>query len=196
MGYTQHWSLEHIKANAVSKKILQSALNDMAIVLETIYSIKPEIFIADLFEEESRNFEIIRDSQGNVSDIIFGDLVEPFTIDNQACGYKPDATNYIKTGRLDYDLVVVACLTILANAFDNDVVAKSDGSAEDWEMGVKLVSEILEKKVSNPKFDPQKEMDQCYEHFELCTEILAEYNKSSIMSEAKNLELNYKRISL
>jgi len=55
---------------------------------------------------------------------------------------------FCKTADKPYDIVVVACLTVLAAKHGFDV--SSDGNARDWEDGVKLASKALGEIFTNP----------------------------------------------
>jgi len=55
---------------------------------------------------------------------------------------------FCKTARKPYDIVVTACLTYLAAAYDFEV--GSDGDVDDWDDGVKLAEEALGREFANP----------------------------------------------
>ena len=57
-------------------------------------------------------------------------------------------TDFCKTARKPYDLVVTACLAYLASRHGWSV--SSDGDAPDWEHGTELASEALGEPVPNP----------------------------------------------
>jgi hypothetical protein len=57
-------------------------------------------------------------------------------------------SDFCKTARKPYDLVVTACLAYLASRHGWSV--SSDGDAEDWTHGVDLASEALGEPVPNP----------------------------------------------
>jgi len=65
-------------------------------------------------------------------------------------GASPDRLGwaFCKTAAKPYDIVVVACLTVLAAKHGFDV--SSDGGAKDWEDGVKLASKALGEIFTNP----------------------------------------------
>jgi hypothetical protein len=59
-----------------------------------------------------------------------------------------DSWDFCKTARKPYDVVVTALLIILAHDYGFEV--SSDGDAEEWEAGEKLVAEALGKEYPNP----------------------------------------------
>jgi hypothetical protein len=59
-----------------------------------------------------------------------------------------DAWNFCKTARKPYDVVVTACLIVLAHDYGFEV--SSDGDVEEWEAGEKLVAQALGKDYPNP----------------------------------------------
>jgi len=65
----------------------------------------------------------------------------------------PDSFNFCKTAQKPYDVVVSACLVVLAHYMGEDVKVSVDGDQEDWVEGVKLANKVLKKKFPNP-LDP------------------------------------------
>jgi hypothetical protein len=55
---------------------------------------------------------------------------------------------FCKTAHKPYDIVVTACLTLLNADYGFEV--SSDGDMEDWEPGVKLAEEALDRQFANP----------------------------------------------
>lgn len=62
--------------------------------------------------------------------------------------YRARSTEFCKTARKPYDLVVTACLAYLAAYHGFEV--SSDGDAEDWVAGVRLADNAVGKPVPNP----------------------------------------------
>lgn len=62
--------------------------------------------------------------------------------------YRARSTEFCKTARKPYDLVVTACLAYLATYHGFEV--SSDGDAEDWIAGVRLANNAVGKPVPNP----------------------------------------------
>lgn len=56
--------------------------------------------------------------------------------------------SFCKTARKPYDIVVVACLTLLAADYGWEV--SSDGDVPDWEDGVKLLETATGRQFANP----------------------------------------------
>ena len=61
-----------------------------------------------------------------------------------------DRTGFCKTAREPYDILVVACLSILAYRLGDAVSVYSDGTTADWKAGVSLAQYILKRKVTTP----------------------------------------------
>lgn len=61
-----------------------------------------------------------------------------------------DFKAFVKTYRLSYDLVVVACLTVLKHRLGESVIVSSDGYAEDWADGVEFARQVTGLKLVNP----------------------------------------------
>ena len=62
---------------------------------------------------------------------------------------KPIESDFCKTARKPYDLVVTALLMLAANRWDA-VSIESDGDPEDWEPGRELISRALSRDVPIP----------------------------------------------
>ena len=61
-----------------------------------------------------------------------------------------DRSSFCKTARKPYDILVTACLAVLAYRLGDAVSVYSDGDARDWEAGVSLAQIILRRKVTAP----------------------------------------------
>lgn len=61
-----------------------------------------------------------------------------------------DNFNFCKTNRQEYDILVVACLAILAYRLGDNIIVSSDGYADDWEAGVNLAQTVIRRKVKVP----------------------------------------------
>jgi hypothetical protein len=60
------------------------------------------------------------------------------------------AFNFCKTARKPYDMVVVACLSILKYRLGDAVDVSSDGTIEDWSEGVLWARVCLKRAIPNP----------------------------------------------
>jgi hypothetical protein len=67
-----------------------------------------------------------------------------------------DGFGFCKTARKPYDVVVTACLAVLAYRLPGLIAVSSDGRAKDWETGVKLARTVLKRKIPNPLETKQK----------------------------------------
>jgi hypothetical protein len=65
--------------------------------------------------------------------------------------------NFCKTARKPYDLVVIACLTILKHRLGECIEVSSDGDAQDWQDGVAYARKIARLAVKNPIGERVKE---------------------------------------
>jgi hypothetical protein len=61
---------------------------------------------------------------------------------------KPEDFEFCKTAHKPYDVVVTACLTLLAADYGFSV--SSDGDVEDWDAGVTLAERALGRSFANP----------------------------------------------
>jgi hypothetical protein len=61
-----------------------------------------------------------------------------------------DGFGFCKTARKPYDVVVTACLAVLAYRLPGLVTVSSDGRPKDWTEGVALARKVLRRKVPNP----------------------------------------------
>jgi hypothetical protein len=61
--------------------------------------------------------------------------------------------NFCKTAQKPYDVVVSACLCVLAYRLGTGIEVSVDGDYEDWVAGAKLATKVLGIKIPNPK-DP------------------------------------------
>ncbi len=62
---------------------------------------------------------------------------------------------FCKTNRKPYDAVVTACLTVLKHHLGDGIDITSDGRAEEWQHGLELAEEVLEKTFKIP-IGPQR----------------------------------------
>jgi hypothetical protein len=58
--------------------------------------------------------------------------------------------SFVKTERLPYDTVVVACLAVLKHRLGDAITVSSDGNANDWRRGVAFAKKVTGLKLSNP----------------------------------------------
>ena len=62
-----------------------------------------------------------------------------------------DRAGFCKTAQKPYDILVVACLAILAYRLEEAVSVYSDGDVSDWHDGINLAQTVLRRKVSVPE---------------------------------------------
>jgi hypothetical protein len=58
--------------------------------------------------------------------------------------------NFCKTARKPYDMVVVACLAVLAHRLGDAFKVSSDGEANEWTEGVRLARDVTGLKIGIP----------------------------------------------
>lgn len=61
-----------------------------------------------------------------------------------------EASQWVKTNRLPYDLVVKACLAVLKHRLGDSFSVSSDGTASDWVSAVKFACQVTGLKIKNP----------------------------------------------
>ena len=61
-----------------------------------------------------------------------------------------DCFNFCKTNRKEYDIVVVACLSVLKHRLKDAIKVSSDGDAADWLDGINLARKVTNLKIHNP----------------------------------------------
>jgi hypothetical protein len=61
-----------------------------------------------------------------------------------------DRSSFCKTARKPYDILVTACLAVLAYRLGDAISVYSDGDDSDWHDGVNLAQTVLRRKVTVP----------------------------------------------
>jgi len=61
-----------------------------------------------------------------------------------------ETQDFCKTNRSSYDTAVVACLAILKYRLKENFHVSSDGGPEEWNVGVQLARNVLNRKIPNP----------------------------------------------
>lgn len=134
MGYTHYWE----DTSDIDIAEYNAAIKDIAKIVKA----KVDILANGHGDEGSK--------PGFESDIWFNgqgdDSHETFYLPKDPAQF--EKFSFCKTAQKPYDVVVVACLTRLAEV--DGIKVSSDGSAGDWEEGVKLASDILGRKLENP----------------------------------------------
>jgi len=69
---------------------------------------------------------------------------------DQVYGLGGGGFNFCKTAQKPYDVVVVACLCVLAYRLGDNVKVSSDGSVSDWAEGLELARRVLKRKIKMP----------------------------------------------
>jgi hypothetical protein len=148
MGYTHYWHLNnkgnekrYAKAKENIIKIIKSKQDILANGLgesNTLSEIRDEISFNGIQPDDYETFHLPN---------TLSDLHQPNYADKDK---GPWVLNFCKTGRTDYDIVVVACLTVLKSYLKEDVKIESDGRYDELNDGHKLAEEILGKRLTHP----------------------------------------------
>jgi hypothetical protein len=60
-------------------------------------------------------------------------------------------SDFCKTARKPYDLIVVACLCVLKDNLGKSVTVRSDGDPHEWELGREFASKVLGRQITIPQ---------------------------------------------
>ena len=136
MGYTHYWKP---KTKTCSENLYLTALEDIRKIVKSKITI-----LANGFGESNTEPELEKGVRFNG---IEDDSHETFSLPENF--KKFDDFNFCKTARKDYDVVVVACLTVLHNYLGDKIKISSDGDREELEDGKNLAASILNKNFLN-----------------------------------------------
>ena len=136
MGYTHYWRINQEGSNTN----YQSALKDIRKIVEA----ETEILGNGIGEGKPKL----------KGEICFNGLAKNGN-DHETFGLEKTIEEnsdfeFCKTAYKPYDIVVVACLSVLAEKLGHDVKVTSDGNTDDWTEGVTLASEVLGRDIANP----------------------------------------------
>jgi hypothetical protein len=147
MGYTHYYYLNNL-GNESNYKMAKEAVRKIIKEKESILAngmgeagtepqIKEDIRFNGIEDESHETFYLpnkLSDLEQNAYSKVEGPFVFSCT----------------KTARKDYDIVVVACLSVLKYYLGDDVKISSDGRWEELSGGHKLAEEILDKALPHP----------------------------------------------
>ena len=133
MGYTHYWGFE----TDVTNRKYQAALRDCRKIIKA----SP----VPLGNGHGEGKPVLRN--GFSINGLGGDSFETFAFDST-----PDSENWFcKTGRREYDVVVVACLCTLKLHLGDECRVTSDGDPHEWEAGRELASKVLGQEIKIPQ---------------------------------------------
>jgi hypothetical protein len=147
MGYTHYWTFKSIKRGATKHTNANYA--------KAIAACQRIVRTYNLGRvDETRLAGVTAHTEpGSYAGVTFngtGDLShEPFILRDYF--NHNSASNFCKTARKPYNVVVVACLVVLKHFLKDQVTVSSDGNAQDWHDGLLLAQKILKNKtLKNP----------------------------------------------
>ena len=134
MGYTQYWN--------TIKRTNESGYKKALIEIRKVLELKKDILAgSDGTGDPDFKTDIYINGKHD-------DSHETFFLPDTLKQIKK--SDFCKTNRKPYDVVVVACLAILKKHLGKDLLLCTDGTAKDWEEGCNLASKVLQKNIRNP----------------------------------------------
>ena len=143
MGYTHYWTFNKGKRGTAAEieAAYQQAMLDCAKVVKYYYE-----------KEGGISGYTAHTKPGTYGGLNFNgkgeDGCEPFTMREH---YNQNTrSDFCKTGKQPYDILVTACLAILAYRLGDAFSAYSDGDSNDWYDGVNLAQTVLRRQIKIP----------------------------------------------
>lgn len=159
MGYTHYWTFKKTKQKSQEvEKVYQTAIKECNKVI--LY-----------YQKNAESWERLSGYSAHCKNGQYGGinfngkgkyahenfyLREHFNqnFDNFGKGF-----NFCKTARKYYDIVVIACLSILKYRLKDNIDISSDGFYNEWIDGVNLAQKVIKRKVKNPiPFNPEHDL--------------------------------------
>lgn len=143
MGYTHYWTFNKGKrgTTAETEAAYQQAMLDCAKVVRYYYEREGGISGYTAHTKPGTYGGLNFNGKGE-------DGHEPFIMREHY--NQNDRSSFCKTARKPYDILVTACLAVLAYRLGDAVSIYSDGDVDDWQDGVNLAQTILRRKVTVP----------------------------------------------
>lgn len=137
MGYTHYWTFKHTKGSAVRNETkYQQAIKQCNAII-SYYSAKFGGLAGYSAHTKGQYGGIdVNGSRENGHENFL--LREHFS--------ENEAFNFCKTAAKPYDVVVTACLIILANKLGTAISVSSDGNSQDWIAGLQLAQNVTRLK--------------------------------------------------
>lgn len=142
MGYTHYWTFTAPKRGEAVKieKIYQKAIKECATIARTYYKANGGLSGFSAHTEPGKYGGLKINGKGD-------DMHEDFIMrEHFKQNLEPDNWHFCKTARKPYDVVVVACLIVLAHRLPKHFRVDSDGYTDDWAEGLKLARRVLKSK--------------------------------------------------
>lgn len=149
MGYTHYWSFKPAKKGTAKQVEIkyQKALQECAKVAREYNKQCAENGLTNErlsgYTAHSKSGEYGGLQINGKADLAH----EEFTLREH---YSENESDFCKTARKPYDIVVVACLAILKYRLGELIDIGSDGYNDDWNAGVDLARRITKRAIQNP----------------------------------------------
>lgn len=146
MGYTHYWSFTAPKRGETAKieKAYQAAIKDCARIARAYYTVNGGLSGYTAHTPVGKYGGLKINGKGD-------DAHEEFSMREYFKeNLEPDKFNFCKTARKPYDVVVTACLIVLANALPKNFRVDSDGNKGDFVAGLDLARRVTKKTLEIP----------------------------------------------
>lgn len=146
MGYTHYWSFTAPKRGETAKieKAYQKAIKDCAKIARAYYTVNGGLSGYTAHTQLGSYGGLLINGKGD-------DAHEPFSMREYFKQNLEDSGgDFCKTARKPYDIVVTACLIVLANALPKNFRVDSDGNKGDFVAGLDLARRVLKKRLEIP----------------------------------------------
>lgn len=143
MGYTHYWTFNRGQKNtaAETEAAYQKAILECAKVVRHFYQKEGGIMGYTAHTKPGTYGGLNFNGKG-----LSG--CEPFTMREHY--NQNDRTGFCKTNGQPYDVLVTACLAILAYRLGDTISVYSDGTLEDWQAGIDLARAVIRRQVKAP----------------------------------------------
>lgn len=151
MGYTHYWDFTPPKRGETAKieKAYQKAIKECATIARTYYKANGGLSGFSAHTEPGKYGGLKINGKG---DDMHEDFIMREHFKQNLEHHLHPGFSFCKTARKPYDIVVVACLIVLANRLPKNIRVDSDGYSDDWQDGLELAQRVLKnKKLTIPK---------------------------------------------
>jgi len=147
MGYTHYWSFKRIKGvpREELEKKYQQAIRECSAVVKRYYKDNGGISGFTAHTPVGKYGGLKFNGKGEEGHEDFT-MREHFSQNLENNGF-----GFCKTARKEYDILVVACLSILKYRLGEAISISSDGGREDWADGVIYARHVLRRKIKMPE---------------------------------------------
>jgi len=148
MGYTHYWTFKPAPKGLAkqAETKYQKAVEECTKVIQTYYK---EYGGLSGYTAHTKDYGGLNvNGKGDQAHETFA-MREHYSQNIDKEGYN-SGFNFCKTARKPYDLVVVACLSIMKYQLGDLIDVQSDGDSIDWYDGVEYANKVLKRKVLIP----------------------------------------------